>query len=136
MNNFITYVQICSIQNEVYFGDNFYYNVYGWDAASQNDPAAGLTQYVNMNIIDPVTVATPIRILTLADWGVITTTGFTPIAESLRQVMTIYKFDLMMVDGDIAYDLDTNNGTQYIGFLQMIEQFVSKIPVVFVPGNH
>lgn len=43
MNNFITYVQICSIQNEVYFGDNFYYNVYGWDAASQNDPAAGLT---------------------------------------------------------------------------------------------
>lgn len=70
-----------------------------------------------MNIIDPVTVATPIRILTLADWGVITTTGFTPIAESLRQVMTIYKFDLMMVDGDIAYDLDTNNGTQYIGFL-------------------
>lgn len=62
-----------------------------------------------------------INTLTMADWGVIGTTGFTPINESLRQLMLVKKIHLLLVVGDIAYDLDSNNGTQYIGFLKMAE---------------
>lgn len=33
--------------------------------------------------------------------------------------MLIKELHLLIVVGDIAYDLDSNNGTQYIGFLKM-----------------
>jgi metallophosphoesterase superfamily enzyme len=89
-----------------------------------------------MNVIDPVGAINPTNILVLADWGVIRTTGFTPIFESLRNVMTNKSFKLMMINGDIAYNLDTNYGNNYMDFLKMAEEFISQIPVVFVPGNH
>ena len=41
-----------------------------------------------------------------------------------------------MVNGDIAYNLDTNNGNNYMDFLKMAEEFISQIPIVIVPGNH
>ena len=50
--------------------------------------------------------------------------------------MTQKTFNLMMINGDIAYDLDTNYGNNYMDFLKMAEEVISKIPVVFVPGNH
>ena len=91
---------------------------------------------VNMNIVNPVDTINPVNILVLADWGVIRSTGFTPIIESLKNVMVQKTFKLMMINGDIAYDLDTNNGSNYIDFLKMAEEIISKIPVVIVPGNH
>jgi len=63
--------------------------------------------------IDPLDKIDPTKILVLADWGVIKTTGFTPIIPSLRNVMQDYTFNLMIVDGDIAYNLETDNGTVY-----------------------
>lgn len=72
----------------------------------------------------------------MADWGVIDTTGFKPINDSLRELMLVKKLHLLVVVGDIAYDLDSKNGSQYVGFMKMAEEFVSKIPCVFVPGNH
>lgn len=42
----------------------------------------------------------------------------------------------MIILGDIAYDLDTKYGTQYVGFMKMAEEFMSIIPFVVVPGNH
>ena len=91
---------------------------------------------VNMKVVHPANAMNPTNILVLADWGVIRTTGFTPIFESLRNVMAKKSFNLMMVNGDIAYNLDTNNGNNYMGFLKMAEEFISQIPIVIVPGNH
>lgn len=50
--------------------------------------------------------------------------------------MTVKDFKLMVVLGDICYDLDSDNGNRYIEFLEMAEEFISKIPCVFIPGNH
>jgi hypothetical protein len=41
-----------------------------------------------------------------------------------------------VVAGDIAYDLDSQNGAIYEGFLLYIEEFTSKVPFILAPGNH
>jgi metallophosphoesterase superfamily enzyme len=46
------------------------------------------------------------------------------------------EFKLMVVLGDICYDLDSDNGNRYMEFLAMAQEFISKIPCVFIPGNH
>lgn len=46
------------------------------------------------------------------------------------------KPDGMMVNGDLAYDLDTNNGQNYEDFLLMLSRNARYIPVFFNTGNH
>ena len=41
-----------------------------------------------------------------------------------------------MINGDVAYDLDSANGTRYTNFLKMSQEFLSKIPFIVTPGNH
>lgn len=113
MGFFSTYIQRCSIDTQIKFSQTFYYNIYGWDK-NGSDPVPGLQDWVESNIIDPVNYKSEINILTMADWGVIKTTGFTPIGESLRGVMAEKQFNLMVVLGDICYDLDSDNGTRYM----------------------
>ncbi len=60
--------------------------MFGWTGGSE-DPIDGLAVWVNTKIIDPVKFDGSINILLLADWGVIKTTGFVPIGESLRSLM-------------------------------------------------
>lgn len=135
MNFFTIHVQHCSLHEEVSFRETFYYNVIGW-AGVNDDSKIGLTDWVEINAVDPNNHNDTMNTLVMADWGVIETSGFKPINDSLRELMLIKKLDLLIVVGDIAYDLDSKNGSQYIGFLKMAEEFLSKIPCVFVPGNH
>ena len=136
MNNFEAVVQRCSLTNQISYGETFYYNVFGWDSTSGNDPVEGLKTWVDMKIASPTQFGGLMNILVLADWSVIEKTGFAPINGLLRDVMIEKDIHLLMVNGDIAYDLDSNNGTNYIQFLSMAEEFISRIPTVFVPGNH
>jgi len=46
------------------------------------------------------------------------------------------KIDLLMINGDIAYDLDSDQGNRYTNFLKMMENVTSRLPVVIIPGNH
>lgn len=41
-----------------------------------------------------------------------------------------------MIAGDIAYDLDSNNGTTYEKFLQLMEEVATDTPFFIAPGNH
>lgn len=43
---------------------------------------------------------------------------------------------MILINGDISYDLDSNNGTNYEEFLLLLEEFSTKIPMVHIPGNH
>ena len=42
----------------------------------------------------------------------------------------------MIINGDIAYDLDTNNGTNYEEFLNILSRIARYVPVLFDTGNH
>lgn len=42
----------------------------------------------------------------------------------------------MVIIGDIGYDLDTNNCTNYERFLVMLADVAKSIPIIMVTGNH
>ena len=42
----------------------------------------------------------------------------------------------LFINGDVAYDLQSNNGRNYEDFLNMISQVTTKWPVILNPGNH
>jgi hypothetical protein len=41
-----------------------------------------------------------------------------------------------MINGDLAYDLDTNNGTNYEDFLNLLSRIGKFIPTFINTGNH
>jgi hypothetical protein len=118
MNFFRINVQSCPIAQEISFQETFYYNVYGWDD-SGTDPKSGLIDWVQLSVIDPSRYNDTINTLVMADWGVIDTSGYKPITDSFRQLILVKDLHLLIVVGDIAYDLDSKNGSQYIGFMEM-----------------
>jgi hypothetical protein len=69
-----------------------------------------MNDWAEVTMVDPVNFKDEVNILLLADWGVIKTTDFFPIIGSLREQMVDKDFKLMLVAGDIAYNLDSNNG--------------------------
>jgi hypothetical protein len=44
--------------------------------------------------------------------------------------------DGIIVNGDIAYDMDSNNGTNYEEFLNMLSRSGRFVPVLMIAGNH
>lgn len=44
--------------------------------------------------------------------------------------------DGIIVNGDIAYDLDSNNGTNYEEFLNILSRSARYVPVLMIAGNH
>lgn len=42
----------------------------------------------------------------------------------------------MVVNGDIAYDLNSNNGKNYEDFLNMLSRTARYLPAYFNTGNH
>lgn len=44
--------------------------------------------------------------------------------------------DGIIVNGDLAYDLDSNNGTNYEEFLNILSRASINVPAFFVAGNH
>jgi len=42
----------------------------------------------------------------------------------------------IIIAGDIAYDLNFENGTVYDKFMKMISEFAARTPIIITPGNH
>ena len=76
--------------------------------------------------------------IVLADWSEIHEElhSYKSINETLNKLRNERKPDGMMINGDIAYDLDTNNGTNYESFLKMLSQVARYVPVFLNTGNH
>ena len=66
-----------------------------------------------MNMPDPRNHDKKMNIVVLADWGPSYKTGYTPIHQTLRNTMSYKKMDLMVVVGDIAYNLNSEGGKMY-----------------------
>ncbi len=74
----------------------------------------------------------------LADWSEIHQElhSYKSIDETLVKIRQENQPDGMMINGDIAYDLDTNNGSNYESFLNMLSRFSRYVPVFMNTGNH
>ena len=42
----------------------------------------------------------------------------------------------ILINGDVAYDLDSNNGRNYEDFLNMLSRIARYVPVIINTGNH
>jgi len=80
MNFFTTYIQRCSLTNQISFESTFEYIVYGWDLTTGEDAVPGTQNWVSIKLINPYALDVRTNVLVLADWGVIKKSGFTPIA--------------------------------------------------------
>lgn len=75
----------------------------------------------------------------MADWGELIEERdiYAPLEDLFdRQMATGANIDALIILGDVAYDLDSNNGSNYEGFIRMLSQVSSRWPIIFVPGNH
>ncbi len=77
------------------------------------------------------------KLVALADWGIVKNSSkITPIVDDLKKIIHEKEIHVIIINGDVAYDLDSNNGTNYEDFLFFLETFSAKTPIVHVPGNH
>ena len=65
-------------------------------------------------MIDPLAHPSHINVMAFGDWGPSYATGFTPIHETVRNLMLKKRMNLLVLTGDIAYNLNSRNGTNYI----------------------
>jgi predicted phosphodiesterase len=66
---------------------------------------------------DPRSHDGEMNVMVMADWGPSYDTGMIPIHEKFREVHANRKIDLLIIIGDIAYNLDSRNGLNYVEFL-------------------
>ncbi|XP_054710387.1 acid phosphatase type 7-like [Uloborus diversus] len=57
-------------------------------------------------------------------------------AKKLKEEALNESADVMIHNGDIAYDLHTNNGRVGDNFMRMIEPFAARVPYMVSVGNH
>jgi hypothetical protein len=72
------------------------------------------------------------NLLTFGDWGISKEGNFTK--QYLNK--NIQNYDAVLFLGDLAYDLDTNNGEVGNTFLTYAMPITSQIPFQLCPGNH
>lgn len=56
--------------------------------------------------------------------------------ETLDKLRTEHNIRGIIVNGDLAYDLDTNNGTNYEEFLNILSRSSRFVPSFLIAGNH
>jgi hypothetical protein len=54
-----------------------------------------------------------VKVIAFADWGVVQSGAMTPIVDDMRVMIATERINAVIIAGDIAYDLDSNNGTIY-----------------------
>lgn len=82
-----------------------------------------------------------IKMIVLGDWGYLQEKkeekSYQPLTESFdRLIDSEIEIDAIYIGGDVAYDLDSNEGKNYEDFLKMLSQISSLWPLIFCPGNH
>lgn len=73
-----------------------------------------------------------ISFVVYADYGFVNSVS----TEAIKNVILDGRVDMVLHAGDMAYDLNTNNGTRGDEFMRMIQPFSSAIPYQVCPGNH
>ncbi len=78
------------------------------------------------------------KLIVLADWSDLQqkVNIYKSVNETIERLRSIEKPDGIMINGDYAYDLDTNNGANYESFLKMLSRFARYMPVFLNTGNH
>jgi len=73
-----------------------------------------------------------------ADWGPTEHQPYIPILDTLKELVKHNRTDIdgVLIQGDIAYDLDSNECQNYLVFLEMLEEIATVWPVLLSPGNH
>jgi hypothetical protein len=82
-----------------------------------------------------------IKMIVLGDWGYLRKKkkkkSYRPLTESFDLLIdSKIDIDAIYIGGDVAYDLDSNEGKNYEDFLKMLAQISSLWPLIFCPGNH
>ena len=116
-------------------GDNFEYMVFGW-TGNQSDPAI---PFLKENIKAKIPTGNKIKMINLADWSylVLKKGEYDPLDDSFDQLLNSnVQIDVLYINGDIAYDLDSNNGRNYEEFIVMLSQVGMHWPIIINTGNH
>ncbi len=79
-----------------------------------------------------------LKVIFLGDWADIAGEGlgYLPIDQLLLKVQVENEINGLVIVGDIAYNIDTDNGDKYEQFLRLLARTVSSIPLIIIPGNH
>jgi metallophosphoesterase superfamily enzyme len=78
-----------------------------------------------------------IKIICIADWGVMNEKPYDPLEKAFDSVLkSDLDIDALYISGDIAYNLDSNEGKNYEEFIRMLSQVSSRWPTIFTTGNH
>lgn len=110
------------------------YDVYGVNSTG------GITRYGNQSITTQMAdhrADVPIQFIVIADWGYIHTQPYTPLAQVFGKLISESKTDFqgVIMNGDYAYDLETNECQNYVEFLNMMSQISSVWPMIINTGN-
>ena len=75
-------------------------------------PTVYKRQWIELNIVDPRPSDRSVSAVVLADWGKIDKNKdiMKPITQDLKRTIKQKDIDAIIIAGDIAYDLDSNNG--------------------------
>ena len=79
------------------------------------------------------------KMIVLADWGFLNKKKhiYDPLTSSFDYIIERrIRIDAVNINGDIAYDLDSNEGVDYEQFLRMLSQISCRWPVILNAGNH
>ena len=81
----------------------------------------------------------PLKVVVLADWSFMKQKQ--NIHHSLKKsfeylITNDIRVNAININGDIAYDLDSNEGENYEEFLKMLSQVSCRWPVILNAGNH
>ena len=79
------------------------------------------------------------RMIVLSDWAFLKEkrNKYDSLSKSFDYlIQNNIKIDAININGDIAYDLDSNGGQNYEDFLAMLSQVSCRWPVILNAGNH
>lgn len=113
VQNYTTYIQRCSIE-KITYNKNFSYMIFGAND-STSSPIPYSNDQIQTSIFDPEDTNQQLKMISLADWSDLKEKLgiYISLNSSLDQIRVKNKIDGLLIDGDIGYDLDTNNCQNY-----------------------
>lgn len=80
----------------------------------------------------------PISLITLADWSELhqKLNIYQSINNTLEHLLKSENINGLLINGDIAYDLDSNEGKNFEETLALISRVGKHVPVFINTGNH
>lgn len=135
MGGYVPYVQKCSLSNIV-FGEPFAYAVYGGDSGMTARGTPYKEEWIGVKVANPTSANEDVKVAVIADWSTIFTKPLITVTRTLRKAIDEKGLSAVVIAGDIAYDLDTNRGVNYVDFLILLEKISKSTPIVVVTGNH